>query len=241
MSWQHDKNFPVKELPAGQLPVLYIIATPIGHLNDLTPRARECLTQADLILCEDTRVTQKLLSHCQIHGKRLLACREKDWALERLASLIQGKTIALVVDSGTPALSDPGSHLIRRAAQIASHRLVPVPGASALTAALSVSGMGADGFVFLGFLPKSRNKINRQIAAALAASDTVVFYESPHRILATLELLATMQPGAPIVLCRELTKWHEEILRGTAREIYKELQGRPRILGEITAVLERPG
>ena len=193
------------------------------------------MAKADLILCEDTRVTRKLLSHHKILAKPLYRIKEfNPKSLESLLKLIEGKTAALVCDSGTPALSDPGAKLVG----LAQGRITPIPGPSSVTAALSVSGLGRDGFVFLGFLAKSKAKKERELKKALELRRAVVFFESPYRILKTLHLLEEIAPLARCVLGRELTKIYEEILRGTPEEIRQKLANRQKILGEITVVVE---
>lgn len=222
--------------------IFSVIATPIGNLGDLTFRAVEALKAADLILCEDTRMTKKLLDHYSIskptlsyHAQSALA--RTDEIVERLKS---GESMALVSDAGTPGISDPGSHLIgvireRCKEEVASGalKIEAVPGASALTAALSIAGVPCADFTFLGFLPhkKGRETLFKEIAAS---ERTMVFYESPHRIMKTLESLVdhigtrrselgangSDDPGAKrVTVCRELTKVFEEVVQGSAEEV----------------------
>ncbi|MEK6544893.1 MAG: 16S rRNA (cytidine(1402)-2'-O)-methyltransferase [Elusimicrobiota bacterium] len=222
-------------------PPFYVIATPIGNLADISLRAIEALKETRVIVCEDTRVTLRLLSHLGIHGKTLLSLHHEDagW-VERMCASVSGRPAALVVDNGTPAISDPGARLLRALTKNGA-RVIAIPGASALTAALSISGMGRDGFIFLGFLPKSRSKIVKELTSAFTARDTVVFYESPHRIKDTLAILAELKPLADVLVARELTKIHEEISRADAVKMAADYASRQRVLGEITVIAEDPG
>lgn len=208
---------------------LSIVATPIGNLGDITLRALETLKNADAIACEDTRVTSKLLARYQIE-KPLLIYHARSGRLnaERvLQQLGEGKRIALVTDAGTPGISDPGAELVALARERlgAAVRLEAIPGPSALTAALSVAGLPTSEFVFLGFLPhkKGRQSLFKEIAGEKRA---VVFYESPHRIKKALESLAQFLPEREIAVCRELTKFHEEVVRGRAAEVAVEFGNR---------------
>ena len=206
---------------------LYIVATPIGNLKDLTQRALEVLQGADLIVCEDTRQTLKLLNHYDIR-KPLISYFQHS-KLAKIENIIdelrQGKRIALVTDAGTPGISDPGGKLIEEVIRSLGDKIkvVPIPGANAAIAALSASGLPADKFLFLGFPPhkKGREKYFGEVAEA---KHTVVFYESTHRILKTLEQLKSVLPERQIVVCRELTKQFESIYRGGAEEILKILE-----------------
>ena len=210
---------------------LFVVATPIGNLEDLTPRARRTLQEVDLIAAEDTRHTRRLLSHFGIKTP-LLALHEHNEArlVETVvADLLTGKSIALVSDAGTPLLSDPGFPLVR-----AAHRqgitLTPVPGACAVTAALSVAGLPTDGFCFEGFLP-SKKKARRVALEALAdETRTMVFYESVHRVRDCLgDMLGVFGSDRPAFIGRELTKLHEQVLRASLGELMGQLDG-----GEIT-------
>lgn len=201
---------------------LYIVATPIGNLEDITLRAVRVLSEADAILCEDTRVTAKLLQKYEIqktlisyHSHSTLSKTEKIFEL-----LEEGKDLALVSDAGTPTISDPGVMLV---AEVREHfgdavKIIPIPGPSAFVSALSASGLPSSEFLFLGFLPhkKGRETLFKEIAAT---ERTVVFYESPHRILKTLESLQKFAPEKKVVIARELTKIYEEFLHGTAAEL----------------------
>jgi 16S rRNA (cytidine1402-2'-O)-methyltransferase len=201
---------------------LYIIATPIGNLEDITFRAIRVLGEVDAILCEDTRVTAKLLQKYEIkkplisyHSHSKLAKTEKIFAL-----LEEGKTLALVSDAGTPCISDPGVMLVSQVREkfVEEVKIIPIPGASALVSALSASGLPSSEFLFLGFLPhkKGRETLFKEIAES---KRTVVFYESPHRILKTLQSLEKFAPEKKVVIARELTKIYEEFISGTATEL----------------------
>jgi len=216
---------------------LFIIATPIGNLKDITLRALETLKQVDLIACEDTRHTQKLLTHYQIQ-KPLTSLFEHNERL-KVPSLIhqlqEGKTIGLVSDAGTPGISDPGFVLIREA--IRNEILViPIPGPSAVITALTVSGMPTDRFCFEGFLPQKSAAMRRKLEQLKDEPRTMVFYESPHRVLKTLKAMLEIWGDIPIICARELTKLHEEILRKPLSEqIQHFTQSPPR--GEFVLVI----
>ncbi|MFH1552004.1 MAG: 16S rRNA (cytidine(1402)-2'-O)-methyltransferase [bacterium] len=217
------------------MPILYVIALPIGNLEDLSFRALRILKEVDLILCEDTRITNKLLSHYEI-SKPLISYHQhsKITKNEYVAEQIkQGKNLALVSDAGTPCVSDPGSKLIDYLLkQFSDLKIVPIPGPSALIAGLSVSGFPADKFVFCGF-PPVKNKRKKFFEKIEKTKKTVVFYESPYRILKTLKELNTKKE---IVVCRELTKKFETIYRGSAKEIIEKLQ-KEKIKGEFVVIL----
>lgn len=193
---------------------LYVVATPIGNLKDITLRALETLKQVDLIACEDTRHTQKLLSHYQIQ-KPLTSLFEHNERL-KVPSLIrqlqEGKTIGLVSDAGTPGISDPGFVLIREAIR-SEIPVIPIPGPSAIITALIVSGMPTDRFCFEGFLPQKSAAMRRKLEQLKDEPRTMVFYESPYRVLKTLKAMLEIWGDIPIVCTRELTKLHEEISR----------------------------
>lgn len=222
--------------------MLYIVATPIGNLEDITLRAISVLTNADLILAEDTRVTRVLLDRYNIK-KELLSYHQHSGLkkLDRIVELLKkGNNLALVTDAGTPGISDPGNYLIKEVLkEIPDLKIVPIPGPNAAIAALSISGFYSDEFVFLGFPPhkKGRQTFFRKIGET---SETIVFYESKHRIIKTLEdLRSTALLGdRQIVVARELTKQFETIYRGTAEEVLKELEG-GNILGEFAIVINR--
>ncbi|MDA0263313.1 MAG: 16S rRNA (cytidine(1402)-2'-O)-methyltransferase [Chloroflexi bacterium] len=214
---------------------LYIVGTPIGNLGDLTPRAARVLGEVSLVAAEDTRVSRRLLNHLGIRP-RTTSFHQHNWRAKLdgvLAELAQGD-VALVTDAGMPGVSDPGAELVAAAAQ-AGFKVEVVPGPSAVTAALALSGFPGDGFLFLGFLP--RRKKDRQAAlrqAGLSAAPLVLF-EAPHRLRATLTDLDATLGGRPMAVCRELTKLHEEVFRGTAAEAL-EYFGSPR--GEVVVVVQ---
>lgn len=200
---------------------LYLVATPIGNLEDITLRALRVLRQADLVAAEDTRHTGMLLKHYGVQ-KPLLSyfkfneARRSEELLERLA---KGQTIALVTDAGSPGISDPGMRVVR-AAIAAGFRVEPVPGPCALVAGLTASGLPTDEFHFVGFLPAKSGARHRELARLLQLPGTLVLYESPHRIDRLLATLAELAPDRIVVLARELTKRFEEFLRGTAKELH---------------------
>ena len=221
--------------------VLYIIATPIGNLEDITLRALRILKEVDLILCEDTRMTKRLLDRYQITDKKLITYNEKrsGVSIEKIIRLLEsGKNIALVSDAGTPTISDPGARLIQEARSAGIH-IVTIPGANAAMAALSISGLKASEFLFLGFLPhkKGRNKLFKEIAQS---KRTVVFYESPHRILKTLKSLnENLTTYRKISIARELTKIYEEVVFGTTKEVFEYFEKNPeKVKGEFVVVVE---
>ena len=215
-----------------------MVATPIGNLEDITYRAVRVLREADLIACEDTRHTRKLLDHYGIDAK-LISYHEHNEA-ERAQELMQklqaGVNVAQVSDAGMPGVSDPGYRLIKLAIE---HGIpvVPVPGASALVSALAASGLPTDAFEFRGFLPARSGQRRTELESIRSAQHTVIFYEAPHRIREKLEdVVAVLGPGRPLVIARELTKVHEEFLRGTAGALAAEVLTRE-LKGEITLLI----
>ncbi len=218
--------------------ILYIVATPIGNLDDITIRALEILKKVDYILCEDTRKTKVLLDHYKI-DKKLISYHQhsKITKIDYIVnSLTEGKNLALVSDAGTPGISDPGRKLVEAVEKINKIKIVPIPGPSAIITALSVSGLNTDKFVFLGFLPtkKGRETIFREIAEE---EKTVVFYESVHRILKTLESLNV--GNRKVVVCRELTKMFEEIIRGSSEDALNYFENnKDKIKGEFVVIIE---
>lgn len=205
----------------------FVVATPIGNLDDITLRALETLKRADIVLCEDTRVTQKLLNHFKINAKT--ASFHQHSKLSKIKSikdmLRQGKEVALVTDAGTPGISDPGGKLVEALVNEFGSEItiIPVPGPSAVTAILSVSGLPADKFVFMGFPPhkKGRQKFWQELAEQ---KNTAVFYESTHRIIKSLEELSAVLGNRKIIVGRELTKKFETIYRGTAARVMSEIK-----------------
>lgn len=219
---------------------LYIVATPIGNLEDITLRALRILAQVDLIAAEDTRWTKKLLAHHQIKNQMISYHEHNE--VERTKSLVEklnkGLSIALVSNAGTPSVSDPGFRLIQGA--IANDlAVVPVPGVSAIITALSTSGLATDSFVFMGFLSKKEGKRRNQIQALDREERTIILYESPFRILSLLKELIEIMGNRYGVLSREMTKTHEEFLRGNLSEILDNLTTRPAVKGEITLLIEK--
>ena len=213
---------------------LLVVATPIGNLDDLSPRAREALASAAVVYCEDTRRTGHLFARYGLTAPRA-SChghnehRRVGEALERLA---RGETVALVSDAGTPLVSDPGERIVAAAAA-AGHRVEAIPGPSAVLAILSISGFPAVPFTFLGFPPSRRGERDRWYAGHANRGGTAVLFESPFRVVESLEALASAWGDPPVVLGRELTKLHEEVLRGRASEIARLLAARPGVKGEI--------
>jgi 16S rRNA (cytidine1402-2'-O)-methyltransferase len=212
---------------------LFVVATPIGNLADLTPRAVEVLGSVDVVLAEDTRHSRALLNHAGIEAK-LSAYHDHSSAEVRakwVDRLGEGASLALISDAGTPAISDPGYALVRDAVR-AGIRVVPVPGASAVVAFLCASGLPTDRFQFVGFAPR-KDKARRELAEEwLAYSGTTVFYESPQRAVAMLDVIAELAPERPVTLGRELTKKFEEFVRGTAIDVVRELRSRDSLRGE---------
>lgn len=219
---------------------LYICATPIGNLEDITLRALRILKEADLIIAEDTRRSRLLLKHYNITTPfdwSYYQGVEEQRAEAIVKKLKEGKNIALICDAGTPLISDPGYPLVRRAIE-AGVPVISIPGPTALITALVASGIPANSFIFDGVPPK-KEKSKREYFQKLKNEErTVVLYESPHRIISTLKLMAELLGERDIALCRELTKLHEEILRGTPAQILKILEERGQVKGEITLVLK---
>jgi 16S rRNA (cytidine1402-2'-O)-methyltransferase len=230
-------------------PGLYLVATPIGNLGDITLRALDVLKRADRIACEDTRQTQKLLNHFAITTPTV-SCHqhnERHRSTELIDALKAGGRIALVSDAGMPGISDPGPWLAAETIA-AGIPVIPIPGANAALSALVASGLSTSEFQFIGFLPekagarRSRLEALQEEAAAQEAARTLIFYEAPHRILETLaDCEAVWGVALRVVVARELTKIHEEFLRGTVADIRQELAARDRVRGEITLLIEAPG
>ena len=222
---------------------LYIIGTPIGHLKDVTIRALEILEGVDLILCEDTRVTQKLLNHFNIKTRTLSYHQHSKLKKIRyiLELLRKGKNLALVSDAGTPGISDPGNKLVEEVAKLLDDevKIVPVPGVSALTAAASISGFPTDRFLFLGFPPQKRKR-KKFFEEVINSKYPVILYESRYRILKTLDELKMINDKLSVVVCRELTKKFETIYRGTIEEVIEKIENPPageKIKGEFVIII----
>jgi 16S rRNA (cytidine1402-2'-O)-methyltransferase len=234
------------DLESPLAPGLYLVATPIGNLGDITLRALDVLRRVDRIACEDTRQTQKLLNHFEI-ATPTVSCHqhnEHQRATELIEALKSGGRIAIVSDAGMPGISDPGSWLTAEAIA-AGVPVIPIPGANAALSALVASGLPTSEFHFIGFLPEKAGarRTRLETLAAEAQKDeavrTLIFYEAPHRILETLaDLESIWGPALRVVVARELTKIHEEFLRGTVADARRELAGRDRIRGEITLLVE---
>jgi 16S rRNA (cytidine1402-2'-O)-methyltransferase len=223
---------------------LFIVSTPIGNLSDITYRAVETLSAAALIACEDTRHSRKLLDHYGI-SRPLVSLHEHNEAErveELVGKLIEGTSIALISDAGTPLISDPGFRLVREAVA-RGIKVTPIPGASAALAALAGSGIASNEFFFAGFLPRKEGERRRKLEELAAIPATLVFYEAPHRILATLAEIAETMGDPEVCAARELTKVHEEFLRGKASDVERRLRARDEIRGEFTLLVaprERP-
>ena len=219
---------------------LYIVSTPIGNLEDITHRALRILQDVDLIACEDTRHTKKLLTHFGIDARTISYHdhNERERAQELLQRLQEGKNIAIVSDAGTPGINDPGFRLVRLAIDN-NVPVVPVPGASALVAALVASGLATDEFFFGGFLPAKTNARRARLAELQSMSATLIFYEAPHRIAATLKDAYEVLGPRQAVVARELTKLHEEIARGLLNEISERFAANEQVRGEIVLLIDR--
>ncbi|HVW25101.1 MAG TPA: 16S rRNA (cytidine(1402)-2'-O)-methyltransferase [Polyangiaceae bacterium] len=219
---------------------LYVVSTPIGNLGDITRRAAETLGAADRVAAEDTRRTRALLSHLGIGGKPVvkLDAHAGDDAIDGLVdALKKGESVALVTDAGTPSVSDPGTELVKRAAQ-SGVAVMAIPGASAVTAAVSVSGLVDGPFLFLGFLPRKGEKRKRALRRVASSIEPVVLFEAPNRIRETIADLAQVAPNRRACVARELTKMHEELLRGTLADLAAQAVMER---GEFTLVVEGNG
>jgi 16S rRNA (cytidine1402-2'-O)-methyltransferase len=217
---------------------IYLVATPIGNLEDITLRALRILKEADLIACEDTRQTQKLLNHFGITTSTISYHEHNEAARahELVEQAQRGRAIAIVSDAGMPGISDPGYRVVSLALE---HGIpvIPVPGASALVASLAASGLPTDSFRFHGFLPAKQGQRRRALEEIGDSSETEVFYEAPHRLAETLQdIVEVLGPSRPVVVAREITKLHEEFLRGHADEISQQLQ-KKEVRGEITLLI----
>jgi 16S rRNA (cytidine1402-2'-O)-methyltransferase len=220
-------------------PALYLVGTPIGNLEDITLRAVRVLKEVDVIACEDTRQTQKLLNHYGVTTRTISYHEHNEMtrAAELVKEMQEGASIALVTDAGMPGISDPGFRLISLAIR---HHLpvVPIPGASAFLAALVASGLPTDSFRFSGFLPAKRSERRTALEAIRNSPRTQVFYEAPHRIVEALaDVVEVLGDRRHVVIAREVTKLHEEFLRGRAGEMLETLQARDGVKGEITLLI----
>jgi 16S rRNA (cytidine1402-2'-O)-methyltransferase len=229
----HDPDGP---LPAG---TLFVVATPIGNLDDITLRALKTLAAVDVIAAEDTRHTGRLLARHGIAAGRLISCHEhneQERVAQLLAQLKDGKTVALVSDAGTPGVSDPGFRLVQ-AARAEGFTVVPIPGPSAAVTALSAAGLPTDAFLFVGFPPRKQGALKRDLAALADQRATLIFYESPRRLFTLLQTLRATLGDRQAVLARELTKIHEEFVCGSLSEIIQALNERPALKGECTLLV----
>ncbi len=221
------------------MPTLYIVAGPIGNLKDITLRALETLQEVETVFCEDTRQTGKLL-HAHGIKKPMVSCHahNQQRAAERALRLLEdGHDLAYLSDAGTPGVSDPGSALVG-AARVAGHRVVPIPGPSALTALLSASSFAGKTVVFEGFLPRKPGKRAKRLRELLEQPSTqVLLYESPHRIVAVLAQIVEIAPDREVLLGREMTKLHEELLEGRADEVLERMRDRNSVKGECSLLV----
>ncbi len=226
---------PAADAPAG---TLYVVATPIGNLDDITVRALQILRTADCIASEDTRCTGRLLAHHQIKTQLVSyhEHNERRRTPQLLARLQEGQTLALVSDAGTPTLSDPGFILVREAAA-AGMTIRPIPGPSAAVAALSVSGLPTDAFIFLGFPPRKPRRLEQHLQSLRNEPRTLIWYESPRRLKNLLSALRHVLGDRPAVVGREMTKRYEEFLRGSLSQLITRLDARDDIKGEITLLV----
>lgn len=220
---------------------LYIVSTPIGNLEDISKRGLRTLSEVDLILCEDTRVTKKLLDHYEIKTPTLSYHQHSK--LKKVEYIIQllkeGKNLALVSDAGTPGISDPGNKLIERVIELLSNqvKIIPIPGTSAVAAAVSISSFPMDKFLFLGF-PPTKRKRKKFFEEIVNFKYPVIFYESPYRILKTLNELKLAVNNRRIIVCRELTKKFETIYRGEIDKVLKEIE-KDKVKGEFVVIVKR--
>jgi 16S rRNA (cytidine1402-2'-O)-methyltransferase len=220
--------------------IVYLVSTPIGNLEDITQRALRILSQVDLIACEDTRHTQKLLNHYDIRTRTISyhEHNERERAAELLVRLRAGLSIAIVSDAGTPGINDPGFRLVRLAIENGVS-VVPIPGPSALIAALVASGLPTDEFFFAGFLPPRSNARRSRLAELRDMPATLVFYEAPHRISATLKDAREILGEREAVVARELSKLHEEFVRGRLSELSERFAAAERARGEMVLIIDR--
>ncbi|MBO5770649.1 MAG: 16S rRNA (cytidine(1402)-2'-O)-methyltransferase [Spirochaetales bacterium] len=218
---------------------LYMVATPIGNLEDMTYRAVRVLNEVDVIACEDTRHTNQLLSHFNIH-KRLIACHahnEEESSKGILDLLDQGLNIAYCSDAGTPGVSDPGSRLVEYVRMESEHKIVPLPGASASVTLISAAGRVGKAFTFEGFLSPKKGRRTKRLEELISRGDAFIIYESPFRVLKTVEEIKNLNSVKRLVIGRELTKTFEEIIVGSPEECVAHLKTKPSIKGEFAIVV----
>lgn len=218
--------------------MLYIIPTPIGNLKDFTDRAKETLSQADFLIAENPTYSQRLLKYFSIPPKPIFQFAEHNElkVLDKLLERLKSSTGALITDAGTPGVSDPGFRLISACVK-SNIKVEALPGPSAFLTALSASGLPTDKFLFLGFLGKTEHQVIKSLSQAKDIQATAIFYESPERITKTLKFIETNFTESRVVVARELTKIHEEYLRGTAGQILEEFQKKPSVKGEMTVLV----
>ena len=217
---------------------VYLVATPIGNLEDITLRALRTLRECDLIACEDTRHTRKLLNRYEVQ-KPLISCHEhneRERAQQIVERVLAGQAVAIVSDAGLPGISDPGYRVVQ-AAIAAGVRVIPIPGPSAVDTAIVASGLPTDSFLYAGFLPARSGQRIKTLEALAAEKATLVFYEAPHRLLRALQDALSVLGDRQAVVARELTKTHEEFLRGTLAEIHADLAARESVKGEIVLLI----
>ena len=219
--------------------ILYIVSTPIGNLRDISQRAVDVLKESDLIACEDSRHTKKLLTHFSINTPLTSYHEHNELTKSQklMEQLKEGKNVALVTDAGTPCVSDPGYRIVKLTREN-SIKVVPVPGASSAITALTVSGLPSDRFIFLGFLPRTKKQIEKLVGQYIHEPSTLIFFESPKRIKKSLDYLSVLLGKREAAVCRELTKMHEEIVHGNLETLIEIFDKRKEVKGEITLVIE---
>lgn len=218
--------------------MLFVVATPIGNLKDITLRAMEVLKACDFVIAENPSYSKRLLEHIGAWPKEMTQFAEfnEQQVVKELTRRLAKQDGCLISDAGTPGISDPGFRLVRECVK-ENVSVIPVPGPNAALAALSASGLPTDKFLFLGFLQKTAAKTVSALQAAASTEATAIFYESPERIRKTLNYIANAFPASQVVVARELTKIHEEFLRGTPTEVLHQLKEKPSIKGELTVLI----
>ena len=220
---------------------LYIVSTPIGNLGDISFRAIEILKKVDFIACEDTRITKRLLNHYEINSKLFIYNDINECKVDKkfFKSILDGKNIALVSDAGTPCISDPGYRLINRCHKN-SISVISIPGPSSVTSALSISGLPSDSFYFCGFLPRKKGR-KTKIESLSKISSTIIFFESPYRVLKTLEDIYSYMGNRVVAVCKEITKIHENVYFDYVDEIINEFEKIKKIKGEFVILVAKEG
>jgi 16S rRNA (cytidine1402-2'-O)-methyltransferase len=234
----NNKDISSKAGGIPQLGILYVVATPIGNLEDITLRALRILQEADYIACEDTRHTRKLLTHFEISSKLISYYKGKEASksAEIIEYLLAGANVALVSDAGVPCISDPGYILVQKAAEMGV-RVCPVPGPSALTSAISIVGLPSEKFLFTGFLPSKKNERIKHLRNLAGESALLVFYESPHRLLKSLTDCLEVLGNRPAAVCKELTKIYEDCQRGTLGDLVAYFKEITKVRGEYVVLI----